>query len=204
MVIIITLVRDHQQTNPLPCYLAGLTTGSYKHLRTDLPLELSANLFFAPGPIYFLSWTKGTKVHPQDIVWPAVCHVMTIVLACGVRSQNVVCARAPLPLGVFALLSMSHRFTASSPSSWSLLPLRHPLRQLSSPRAHGHTMADRALMALGFFLLVSSSAARLRDLCSSSAPPSSPSPCPPCSLAVARASAGRARRHPSPSLSPPL
>ena len=66
--ISITLVRDHQTTNPLPCYQAGLITESYKHLLTDLLLELSANLFFAPGPIYFFSWTKGTWVHPLDMV----------------------------------------------------------------------------------------------------------------------------------------
>ena len=68
LVISITLVCDHQKTSSLPCYQAGLTTESYKHLLTDLLLELSANLFFAPGPIYFFSWTKGTKVHPLDMV----------------------------------------------------------------------------------------------------------------------------------------
>ena len=64
----ITLVCDHRQTNYLPRYQAGLTTGSYKHLLTDLLLELSANLLFSPGPIYFFSWTKGTKVPLLDMV----------------------------------------------------------------------------------------------------------------------------------------
>ena len=64
----ITLVCDHHHTNYLPRYLAGLTTASYKHLLTDLLLELSANIFFAPGPIYFLILTEGTKVHPLDMV----------------------------------------------------------------------------------------------------------------------------------------
>ena len=66
--ISITLAFDNHQTNYLPRYLAGLTTDSYKHLLTDLLLELSANLFFAPGPIYFLILTEGTKVHPLDMV----------------------------------------------------------------------------------------------------------------------------------------
>ena len=64
----ITLVCDHHQTNYLPRYQAGLTTASYKHLLTDLLLELSANLFFAPGPIYFLILTKGTTVYLLDMV----------------------------------------------------------------------------------------------------------------------------------------
>jgi len=67
-VISITLVCDQHQTNSLPRYQAGLTTTSYKHLLTDLLLELSASLFFAPVPIYFLILTEGTKFHPLDMV----------------------------------------------------------------------------------------------------------------------------------------
>jgi len=68
LVISISLVCDHHQTNSLPGYQASLTIESYKHLLTDLLLELCANLNFAPGPIYFLILTEGTKVHPLDMV----------------------------------------------------------------------------------------------------------------------------------------
>ncbi|XP_044401080.1 uncharacterized protein [Triticum aestivum] len=99
-------------------------------------------------------------------------------------------AWAPLPLVVFALLSMSHRFTASSPSSWSHFPLHHPLRQLSSPRAHGRTVADRALMAPWPLLLCALGPSFPIHLCSSSALPLVVFPRPPV-IAGRRQNVGR-------------
>ena len=67
-VILVTLECDHCRTKYLPHYQARVTTASYKHLLTDLLLELRTTLFFAPGPIYFFSWTNVTKVIPLDMV----------------------------------------------------------------------------------------------------------------------------------------
>ncbi|XP_073352466.1 uncharacterized protein [Aegilops tauschii subsp. strangulata] len=115
---------------------------------------------------------------------------MTTALACSVRGQNVVCARAPPPLVSFALLSMSHRFTTSSPSSWSLLPLRQPLRQLSSPCAHGRTVADRGFNGVRPLLLCTLGPPHPVRFCSSSVASLVAFPCSPV-LAACRQSLGR-------------